>query len=219
MSGLSILDGKLRKVISSNLLIEANILKQNLITVYLESYNNLLSDIVLNKDSLSNPELFYEDYKKALTSFNYFDSSVETITEFKYRIPTEDTFTFNGRLSFIKLLINGVVGTYYELPEAGYMKLVSTISGDKFRDYIINLPKFFSEDTPSENRFYLLGYEEKLHKIVSTILRKDLIMFPFSNTPPINLFSEGISFFENTIDGVINRVIDDSINFIKRGTN
>ena len=81
------------------------------------------------------------------------------------------------------------------------------------------MPKFFSEDTPSENRLYLLGYEEKLHKIVSTILRKDLIMFPFSNTPPINLFSEGISFFENTIDGVINRVIDDSINFIKRGTN
>lgn len=216
---MSAFDAKLKKVISANLQNEALLLKERLIEVYLDNYTKLLSDVVLDKDSLSNPELFYEDYKKALESFNYFEEGELSTTEFVYRIPTEDTFIFNDRLSFIKLLINGVAGTYYELPQADYDKLVAVISGDNFREYIASLPKFFNEDTPEEIRFYLLGYDEKLHKIVSRILHKNLIVFPFSNSPPIKLFDDSVEFFEENINKVIDKVIHRSINYIKRGTN
>jgi len=213
----SLFEFKLRKVIASNLLLEANKFKESLIEVYLDSYDKLLSEIVVDKDSLANPIYFVQDYKKALDNFKYFESDVEDVSTFRYRIPTEDTFDFSGRLGFLKLLINGVVGTYYELPQPDYIKLVDTISGDRFREYVASMPKFFDDDTPEELRFYLLYYVEDLHKIVSTILGKKLVVFPFSDTEPIDIFEDGIEYFELNIDKLINKIIQNSITFVKQG--
>lgn len=215
----TIFEAKLKVEILRNLFIEATKLKEVLIEEYLHNYNMLLSDLVSDKNSLANPEYFYNDYKRALEEFNYFDEATTNISEFKYRIPTEDTFVFTDRLAFIKLLINGVAGNYYELPQDDYDKLMVTISGDRFREYISNLHKFFNDDTPKELRFYLMYAYEDLYKIISTILQKPLILFPFSSTSPIDLFSGGIDFFEKEMDQLVGRVISTSIDNVKQGTN
>ncbi|MBV5346628.1 hypothetical protein JZU46_00125 [bacterium] len=217
MQSVKDLDTKLRKLILANIFIEATKFKETLITHYLDSYSNLLVDLVTDKESLSNPEYFYMDYKKELEAFSYFDD-VTDIEEFAFRTPTEDTFNLEDRLSFIKLLINGVAGDYYELPEADYNKLQLVVGGDRFREYLSNMPKFFNDDTPQELRFYLLYHHEDLYRIVRQILSKNLVLFPFSNTPPIDLFGGSILFFEKELEGIINKSIATSINFIKQGT-
>ena len=55
-------------------------------------------------------------------------------------------------------------------------------------------------------------------KIVKQILGKNLILFPFSNAPPIDLFGSSILFFEKELEDIINKSINTSINYIKQGT-
>ncbi len=191
---------------------------EDLKEVYLDSYEEELTGIVTNKDSLANPEFFYEDYEEALNNFEYM-KGLGTLN-LKPIIPTEDTFNFEGRLGFLKLLVNGVSGKYIELPQIDYDMLKSSKSvDDRIKRMLSNLPEFFDSETPKELRFYLIGTRSSLYKTVQSILGKKLVIFPFSNSPPIPLFDEGIKFFESKrsgLDNIINIVIDDSITSIKR---
>ncbi len=188
----------------------------DLIEVYLDTYDDDLSSIVTDKDSLANPSFFYDDYKEALENFDYIDEDDELLI----RIPTEDTFDFEGRLSFIKLLINGTAGKYLELSQTDHDNLKNDKGlDDKIKRIIRDLPAFFDSDTPKDLRFYLLHTRGTLYKTVESILGKKLITFPFSNSSPIYLFDDGIKFFEDIMNDLIGEAIDDSIRKVKRGIN
>jgi len=184
-----------------------------LIEVYLDTYDEDLSGVVTDKDSLANPDFFYDDYKEALENFEYLDEE----EELSIRIPTEDTFVFEGRLSFIQLLVNGTAGKYLELSQIDYDTLKNNNELDsKVKRVIRDLPAFFDSATPKDLRFYLLHTRGTLYKTIESILDKKLVTFPFSNSSPIYLFDAGIKFFEDSMDDLIDEAIDDAIKEVKR---
>ncbi len=208
----------LAKKLSFAIPIATESLIDDLKEVYLDSYEEELTGIVNDKNSLANPDFFYEDYEEALDNFIYL-KKIGTLNPI-IEIPTEDTFNFEGRLGFLKLLVNGVSGKYIELPQVDYDMLKSSKNvDDRIKRMLSNLPEFFDSSTPKELRFYLIGTRNSLYKTVQSILGKKLVLFPFSNSPPIPLFDEGIKFFESRrtgLDETISEVIHDSIVSIKR---
>jgi hypothetical protein len=185
----------------------------DLIEVYLDTYDTDLSNIVTDKDSLAKPIYFYDEYKQALENFSYIDEEDDLLL----RIPTEDTFNFAGRLRFVELLVHGIAGKYLELPQEDYDVLKSKKDiDDKLKRVIMDLPPFFDPSTPRELRFYLLHTRGTLYKIVEAILGKRLVVFPFSNSAPINLFDDGIAFFEDNVNTIIEKAIDSSIKEVTR---
>lgn len=185
----------------------------DLIEVYLDTYDNDLSSIVTDRDSLSNPEYFYDEYKEALEAFEYIDDSEDLVV----RTPDEDNFDFSGRLSYILLLTEGTAGKYLELPQTDYDTLKNNKDlDDKLKRVLRDLPSFFDSTTPKELRFYLLHTRGTLYKTVESILGKKLVVFPFSNSGPIYLFDDGVKFFEDNLKGLIDEAINDTITEVKR---
>ncbi len=178
--------------------------------VYIETYEQELLSIVLDKNSLAKPEYFFDDYIESIDNFNYYDDE-----ENKIILPDEDNFNFSGELKSLKLIVNGTAGTYLELPYEEHKFLKGSNLDNKTKRVISDLPEFFSEDTPTSRRFYLLGTRGTLAKVVQVELKKKLVEFPFSNTSPIDIFEDGEEFFQENINGWISTSIEQAIKIIK----
>jgi len=181
----------------------------DLIDSYMDTYDEELASVITDKESLANPDYFYDDYKEALEDFDYVEEENDGLI---IRIPSEDTFDFGGRLNFIALLVHGTAGKYLELPEAEHDQLVNSKDLDKnLRKSIRRLPPFFDSNTPKELRFYLLQTTRGgLYKTVENILGRKLVVFPFSNTSSIDLFGPSIKFFEENIYNMFEEAIDNT---------
>jgi hypothetical protein len=183
--------------------------------VYLNTYANELLDIDVNKDSLAKPEYFYTLYSDALDKFNYIE--VNSKLEIKFKSPSENSFNFEGKLSFIHILTIGIIGSYIEISREDYTYLVNNLKLSKqINDILLLLPGFLDEDELLETDFYLLDTEYNIHSILEQVLGKKLIAFPFSNMPPIDLFSEGINYFNSKKNELTNMIINKSIEDLKR---
>lgn len=188
----------------------------DLIDVYLETYDTDLLSVITDKDSLANPEYFYDEYKEALEAFEYIEDS----NEFTVRTPDEGNFGFSGRLNYLLLLTEGIAGKYLELPQTDYDTLKSNKElDDKLKRVLRDLPSFFDSTTPKELRFYLLHTRGNLYKTVESILGKKLIVFPFSNSGPIYLFDDGVKFFEDNMPDLLDEAIDNTITAVKGRVN
>lgn len=183
--------------------------------VYLNSFSDTLLSLEIPSDSLANPEFFYEAYSEALDNFTYF--TVMSANEIKLRVPDEDNFDYTGRMFFINLLTSGVVGNYLEISSEDYNYLMNSTLSDQLKKTLQELPGFLG-DVDSENSyldFYILDMTIGIHTILQKILKKDLVVFPFSNTPPIDLFTDGIDFFTSIKDTVTDMIVTKSINDFK----
>lgn len=206
----------LNKEITNEIVRSFNDFLPKLIDTYLDTYDNTLRSSVIDKNSLANPEYFYDDYAQALRDFKYLSLQDDGIS---ISIPTEDTFNFKGRLSFIEVLTHGIVGSYLELPQTDYDILKSNKNmDDKIKKFIKDLPSFSDSSTPKELSFYLIPEKNQLYKIIEELLGKTLVNFPFSNASPINIFEDGVKFFEDNLDNLLNTSIDDSIKVVERST-
>ncbi len=187
---------------------------------YLDTYDKELSATVTDRNSLANPEYFYDDYKDALEDFEYTSSSSDEEGTITFYIPSEDTFDFSGRMGFIQLIVNGTSGKYYELSQEDFEILSRSRDIDeKVKRVIYNLPEFFTSTTPKEFRFYLVPSTGNLYKTIQGILGKKLILFPFSNKAPINIFEDGEDLFEDKIEDIISEAIDKALKEVKRSYN
>jgi len=182
--------------------------------VYLESYTDLLLVDNIEEGSLANPLLFYEEYEEALNNFTYV--SVAAKGEVKMLVPDEDNFEFEGRLKFLHWLSIGVINSYYELPINDYNYLINYEKLSKqIKNSLLDLPGFFGEIT-NDLDFYLVDESLNIHGILQNILNKKLIRFPFSNTQAIELFEDGKGFFNKSKEALTNKIVDKSLEDIKR---
>ncbi len=206
------LSGKLVTQLNRNLRSTFEEYLPELKDVYLNTYHSKLDDVVTDSNSLANPDYFYEDYATALDNFDYFyDESEDADDSFRIKIPTEDTFPFSGRLNFIHILINGIIGDYYELSQEDYNTLINSNISDDVKSSLYELSEFFDDATSEDLRFYLISSLDSLYKTVQSMLNKDLTLFPFSNSPPIDLFEDGVDAFNDHFDSLVNAAINTSI--------
>ena len=195
----------------------SSIFLPKLIDVYLETYKKSLQDLEVSSDSLANPEYFFEDYKNALNDFNYINFFNKY--EFKFTLPDEDTFNFSGRLTFLNILNTCIFGDFYELPIQDYLYLLNRKDiGSSIKESLLDLHPISDSNNITEFDFLLIDSNIKLLPIVEQILNKKLVYFPFSNQPPIDIFSEGKIYFEDHSAGLINEIISKSIDDLKRGS-
>ena len=62
----------------------------------------------------------------------------------------------------------------------------------------------------------LLDLSLNIHNIIQQILNKKLVVFPFSNTAPIQIFDEGINYFNINKEKLFDKILNKSIDMLKR---
>ena len=188
----------------------------NLVKIYLTTYNDVLTDLNVDANSLAQPSFFIEEYKYRLETFDYLNILGNAFI--KIKIPDEVSFDFSGRLQFLLLLSNGVIGTYYELSKKDYNELLLRRDlSKKILDILYNLPGILSEESSEDLDFYLLDANYNMHDIFQNILKKTLVIFPFSNTEPIDFFSASVDYYNKHKDSLTAKIVEQAILDFKRG--
>lgn len=187
----------------------------DLINVYLDTYNDVLLSLDIDQDSLAKPELFYDSYKIALKDFKYLSNLSRY--EIKISVPAEDSFDFSGKLLFLKLLVEGITGMYYEIPrkDLEYLLIDSDLS-ESIKNILGNLVIIASPDEASDTDFCLLPANYNIHNILNKVLRRELVVFPFSNFSPVDLFTDGINYFNSQKEFLTKLIISKSLISFKR---
>ena len=204
----------LERLLFTDTLTELSYFLPKLIDKYVDSFSDLLLNLNIENDSLAKPEYFFDLYKDALETFEY----VKPVSNFELKIllPDTDTFEFKNRLGFLQLLTYGFVGSYLELPKRDYDLLMAR--GDlskQLMTVLSDLPGILDEEE-NDLDFYLLDVSLNIHNILQKILDKKLVAFPFSNTAPIELFDDGIQYFNTNKKMLFDNILSKSINMLKR---
>lgn len=155
--------------------------------VIINEYDDELVDVVTDRESKTNPNLYREDFINRLNDFDFLKKEGDSITIFT---PDMENFDFSGRLKIIESIMHGMAGKYVEINEDDY----TTVFGKR----PINqepLDKF----VPPKERIYLVRYIGKIIH-AERELNKKFVEYPFSNTPPIDIFEAGDRFVADNID-------------------
>jgi len=155
--------------------------------------------VVTDRNSKTNPSLFRDDFVNRVDSFNYIDRSGKSLSIIS---PDMDNFDFSGRLKVIETIMSGVAGVYVEMSEEDYVSA--------FNKKPVNEETFY-EYVPIKDRIYLVRYTSSVRRAEKD-LRKKFIRYPFSNSPPIDVFRAGSKFVEDNIDNWIKDSIEKSKN-------
>jgi len=158
-----------------------------------DTYDKELSDVVSDQNSKTHPKLYIKDFTDRLDDFDYLNISNNEIS---IRTPDEDNFNFSGKLRIIEVIMNGLSGTYVEMDDNEFMLVFgkAPVTAD------------IVEDSSDSSRIYLVKYDDVV-KSREEALGKKFTVFPFSNTPPINIFEAG----DKLLNDNINKWIEESI--------
>ena len=171
-----------------------DILETNVPTVkeiILESYTSELIDVVINSKSKTRPEYYIDDFTERLDKFDYV---VQEDGLIKFIVPDMTTFDFSGRLRVIENILEGIIGNYVEVDGDKWKKLFG-------KNKVIAKPE--DSSVPQKERIYLVKYTPAIRKLAAT-LGIDLVRYPFSNTAPIDIFTEADKYIEKNLQGWIN---------------
>lgn len=203
----------LTKLVPFNLhkILESKI--QEIKEVAIESYENNLLGTVIPKGSLSDPTKFLDEYIEELDRFEYLKDNGSSGTTFS--IPDVETFDFTN-LGVVKLIIEGMAGNYKELPETDLNNLLS----DKNISVMIKrklrgLPDLFNGTASVKDRFTIVSIRGTLIKTLQAALNKNLVKFPFSNSPPLDLFEPVEEYVDSKMDKWIEEALNISTDKIK----
>ena len=144
----------------------------------LQSYDIELTGRVLNRRAKTNPIYYRDEFQEALYNFEWI---VESKDETILMTPETDTFNWNqGRLRIIENIVEGTIGKFVEVDEEQYIAM--------YDKRPILQP--FDRAVPLKQRIYLLRFTGDLRRRWRQAYpRDDMAEFPFSNTPPIYIFS------------------------------
>lgn len=165
--------------------------------VIIEEYDGELVDVVTDRESKTNPNLYREEFINRLSKFDYVDDNG---VEISLNIPDMTNFDFSGRLKVLQAIMTGLPGQYVEINEEDYVSIYGKkpISQDPLDDYV-----------PPKERIYLIRYTSKIRQ-AERDLKKKFVNYPFSNSPPIRIFDAGIMYAEDNIERWIQEAIEKS---------
>ncbi len=160
--------------------------------IIMDGYDGL-SVKVSDPKSKTNPEMFRDKFEENLDGFSYLYKSEDTT---KFTLPTVDNFNFTG-IPTVECILEGTVGTFVEISHEDLVKLTgkSTINEEPI-----------DPSATKQKRVYLVKYDDKVRRGEKNILKKKLIKFSFSNTPPLDTTVFGPA--EEYVDSNIEKWVD-----------
>lgn len=175
-------------------ILEKNI--PDIVDFIMNDYDLKLTGAVTDRRSRTRPEIFYDEFKDTLLEFIEVEYDEKNVF---INIPNMDNFKFEGRLKVLKHIFEGTIGVYAEVSADQYEKLFGKkpISEDPL-----------DESVSKKEMIYIIRYDAKLRKLEKDKLNDKLVIYPFSNTPPIDIFESGEKFYDDNIDKWIEEAVD-----------
>lgn len=167
--------------------------------IIIEKYDEELTSVVTDRNSKTNPNLYRDAF---ITNLNEFIFIEEDSNDISLILPNIENFNFSGQLKVLETILSGLAGIYLEISEEDYVKAFGKkpINEDPIDEYV-----------PPADKIYLVRNTPAVRK-AEKILGKKLVRYPFSNTPPIDIFGSAKKYVENNIEGWI----EDSIKEAKK---
>ena len=165
--------------------------------VIIDEYDDELVDVVTDRESKTNPNLYRDDFIDRLGKFEFVESTGQRLS---IKVPDMETFDFSGRLKVIEAIMEGMAGIYVEVNEDDYVTIFGKrpINQEPLDDFV-----------PPKERIYLVRYTSKL-KQVERDLNKKFVRYPFSNTPPIRILEEGERFVDSNLSVWIEEALEEA---------
>jgi hypothetical protein len=169
----------------------------------MKDYDLNLTSAVTDRKSKTRPELYQDLFLERLEDFEYIELRDD---ELDFITPDIDNFDFSGRLSVIKTILEGTAGIHVEVSATQYELMFGK---PPYREDPLDV------DVPKKERIYIMRYTPKLRALEKDRLapiNDELIRYPFSNIPPIDLFLETNEYVEEKLmPEMINNAIENSI--------
>jgi hypothetical protein len=167
----------------------------------LKQYDDDLVGVVTDRRSKTNPMFYRDDFKDALEDFEYVKPGDLRTT---LVIPDMDNFPFSkGKLTIIKTILTGVIGTFAEVTADQYSALFGKIP-------IKEEP--YDNTVPTKERIYLVRYTTELQQREYKVFKgPTLVRYPFSNMPPIRIFDPVNKFVEDSFESWVSEIVNRTI--------
>ncbi len=168
-----------------------------IIEVIMSEYDTELVAAVTSRNSRTNPSLYREIFQERLEVFEFVTYREDGLL---LRTPAMDNFDFSSRLKIIENILDGTAGVYVEVDEEQYVQMYHRQP---------RRTTIFDPSVPKKQRIYLL----RLTVDVNNRLRNNgikRVRFPFSNTPPIDIFSTADQLVESSMNRWVQYAINDA---------
>jgi len=175
------------KLIKNSLVHKFTNVSEEVREVIIAEYDEELVDVVTDRKSKTNPNLYRDEFIERLESYTYVKYSGDVVT---LSVPDMETFDFSGRLRVIESIMRGLTGIYVEINEEDYIKV--------FGKRPVNQEPIDNYVSPKD-RIYLVKHTGKI-KRSERELKKKFVRYPFSNTAPIEILEEGQKFVDENIN-------------------
>jgi len=156
--------------------------------IIMADYDAELSFRVTNRKSKTNPTFYREEFVEALDEFEWLDTGTNYT---KVIVPDMENFNWGyKRLRVIQNILDGTIGAYVEISEEQYIAM--------FKKTPL-VSQAYDKSVPRKQRIYLLRYNAQVQRQERiTYGKRVLVRYPFSNTPPIDIFETATRFSEDT---------------------
>lgn len=175
--------------------------------VIMDTYDDMLIAPVTDMRSKTNPVLYRKEFNDALDTFQFVKP-----TDFNtvFVMPDMELFPFNrGRLTIIKNILEGIIGTYVEVNEEQYMSLFG-------KRAILAEP--YDKTVPIRERVYLVKYTTDIQRKEYQLYRRSVfVRYPFSNSAPIRIFDPAQKFVEENYTIWLNEILNKASKLFSKG--
>lgn len=162
-------------------------------TLITESYENSLA-VPFGRGSKVDPIMLLDSFSERLRAFNYVSVAFDGVT---FEVPSMETFDFSGELRIIEFILEGVAGVFVEMTEEDVLYFSSK------KDLDVCILEF---ESSTGEPVFLVEPDNALRNIIRNVenkYNKKYNVFPFSNTPPINIFVEADDYVKNNLSSWI----------------
>ena len=160
----------------------------------MDQYNEKLVDVVANNESLIDPTFYSDLFSSRLYDFEFIDEDGDSVI---INSPDINSFDFSNGLEPIEFILEGVVGEYVEISDDDYLSVFNALP--QVNDDMISFPE----------GVHLIKNSITINKL-ENILNKKFTIYPFSNMPPIDIFSDAESFIDSNLDKWIDIAIKEA---------
>ena len=183
--------------------------KEDVIEILMDEYNLELGSAVTDRKSRTNPGLpkYVDAYREALEEY---EMVVTDGMKVKFSVPDMEKFNFNNSaLRVIQNILEGTSGTYVEVDAEQYEQM--------YGKRPVGL-QAFDDTARKKDIVYVMRYTSELRRReFDAFRRRELVRYPFSNTPPIDIFSAGDRYVEDNIRDWIHDSVKKSMKMLERG--